>query len=164
MRGNLSLAIQEAYATARSDVVYLDTLTIAHPATETLYLVKDRADHDLTLETGETHHFVATAFRFILPGDGDNGLQDLQLAVDNVDRRATDFLKACVGSSAPIVVTYRPYMDSDKTRPQMNPPLTLFLTDAVVKATEVTGRATFADILNRKYLSESYVRRRFPAL
>lgn len=164
MPGELSEALREAYATARSDVVYLDTLQISTPGIPTLWLVKDRVDHTFGLETGGSQLFTATAFRMSLPSANDSGLQDLSLSVDNVDRRASDFVKAALNVNKPIQVTYRPYMHSDPTQPQMNPPLVLFLTDVVITAAEVTGRATFADILNRKFLSDLYVRRRFPAL
>lgn len=160
----LQAAIKEAYATARSDVVYLDTLEITNPGIDPLYLVKDRADHELRLETGEWKTFVGTAFRFVLPAAGDNGLQELQIAVDNVDRRISDFVKQVLNSNAPVEVKYRPYLSTDKATPQMNPPLVLYLTDIVVNDAEMTGRATFADILNRKFLSELYTRRRFPTL
>ena len=161
---SLTAAIEEAYATAKSDVIYLDTLEISNSATETLYLVRDRVDHTLRLETGEQKLFVATGFRFVLPAAGENGIQELSIAVDNVDRRPSDFVQAVLASQNLVQVKYRPYLASDPETPQMNPPLILFLTDIVISPYEVTGKATFADILNRKFLSENYTRRRFPAL
>jgi Domain of unknown function (DUF1833) len=160
----LSAAIREAYATAQTNLVYLDTLSISNPAVETLYLVRDRKDYDLTLEDGTTHHFIATGFRFTLPAAGDNGVQDLNLAIDNIDRRPSDFIKAVLSNNDPVQVVFRPYISSDLTKPQMNPPLILFLRDIQINAVEISGRATFADVLNRKFLSELYTRRRFPAL
>lgn len=165
MPSSLGAAIREAYATAQSDVVYLDTLEITNSAADPLYLVRDRVDWIFDLGGGAgTQFFTACGFRFVLPAAGENGLQELSLAIDNIDRKASDFVKLVLGSPDPVVVKYRPYLHSDPSTPQMNPPLTLFLTDIVVTAIEVTGRATFADILNRKFLSELYSRRRFPAL
>lgn len=160
----LQAAIREAYATARSDVYYLDTIEISNPDADTLWLVRDRVNQILTLEDDTEQEFTACGFRFQLPAAGENGLQELSLAVDNVDRRAADFINSAIASSSPIGVVYRPYISSDLTQPQLNPPLRLFLTDIVVTAIEITGRATFADVLNRKFLSEIYTRRRFPAL
>lgn len=160
----LSDALKEAYATAPSNILYLDTLAIAHPLADTLYLVKDRVDHFLKLETGEVVQFLPTGFRFVLPAAGDNGLQELSIAVDNVDRRPSDFINLVRESAEPVTVTYRPYLSTNPEGPEMNPPLVLFLTDIVVTSVEITGRATFADILNRSYLSENYTRRRFPGL
>lgn len=160
----LTDAIREAYATARTDLVYLDTISLSNPAVESIYLVRDRKDFDLTLETGEVKHFVATGFRFTLPAAGDNGVQDLNLAIDNVDRRPSDFIRAVLANNDPVEVVFRPYVSNDLSKPQMNPPLTLYLRDIQITAIEISGRATFADILNRKFLSELYTRRRFPSL
>lgn len=162
----LTDAIREAYATAPTDVVYLETLEISHPdVEETVYLVKDRQNHDLTLEgAGGVKTFEACPFRFSLPASGDNGVQELSLAVDNVDRRISDFLNTAKESLDPVTVTYRPYLASDPTTPQLNPPLVLYLTDVVITAVEVSGKATFADILNKKFPTEIYTRARFPSL
>jgi hypothetical protein len=164
MSSPLNEAIREAYASASADVVYLDTLEISNPDIGSLWLVKDRVDHELTLETGATQLFTATGFRFTLPSAGENGLQELAIAVDNVDQRPSDFVKSALASFKPIVVKYRPYLHTDKTTPQMNPPLTLYLTDIVVTGVEVKGRATFADILNKRFPVEFYTRKRFPTL
>ena len=160
----LTDAIREAYATSRSDVVFLDTLEIRSPAADSMFLVQDRKDWTLRLETGEDKLFVATAFRFILPAAGDNGIQELNVAVDNADQRVSDFVNMILTHDSTIKVIFRPYMSSDVTQPQMNPPLVLFMTDVVITAVEVTGRATFAELLNRKFLSTVYSHRRFPAL
>jgi Domain of unknown function (DUF1833) len=160
----LEAAIREAYATSANNVVYLETLEISHPLVTSLYLVRDRVDHVLGIGGGVTKTFVATGFQFNLPSAGENGLQELTLRVDNVDRRASDFVNSVKGSNDPVQVIYRPYLHTEPNTPQMNPPLRLFLTDIVITAVDVTGRATFADVLNRRFLSELYVRRRFPAL
>lgn len=156
--------MREAYATARTDVVYLDTLEINHPSQTSIYIVRDRVDHDLTIAPGVVKTFTACGFQFSLPAAGENGLQELSLAVDNIDRRPSDFVNAVRESLEPVQVIYRPYLSNDPTTPQLNPPLKLFLTDVAITAVSVTGKATFADILNRTFLGELYTRRRFPAL
>lgn len=144
-------------------MVFLDTLEIAHPLQDTIYLVRDRVDHDFTVD-GVVRTFTACGFRFALPSAGENGLQELGLAIDNVDRRPSDFVQAVKLSDQPVQVTYRPYLSNDPATCQMNPPLVLFLTDIVITPADVQGRATFADVLNRSFLAELYTRRRFPAL
>lgn len=164
MNSALQEALREAYATAQSNVVQLDTLEFSHPNVDPLFLVKDRVDHLLRLETGVWKTFIATAIRFTLPATGENGLQDLNIAVDNVDRRPTLFVQKCIGSRDPVQVVYRPYLSTDNTAPQIDPPLRLYLRDIQIRAEEVTGRATFADVLNRKFLTDTFNRRRFPTL
>lgn len=160
----LTAAIREAYASARSDVFYLDTLSVQHKGTPSLFLVADRVDHYLKLENGKVKQFLPCGFRFSLPATGENGLQELSISIDNVNRRPSDFLKGVIDSPDSVSITYRPYLSTNFEEPAMNPPLTLFLTDIVVNATEIVGRATFADILNRNFLSPSYTRRKFPGL
>lgn len=129
-----------------------------------LYLIQDRAGRTLTLEDDTTHDFEPVGFRFNLPSVGVNGVQELTVSIDNVDRRITDFVNTVKGSNIPVTLRYRPYLSNDNTQPQINPPLTLFMRDMVISAYEVSGRATFADVINRKFPSELYTRKRFPSL
>lgn len=158
-------AIKEAFAVATSNVAHLDTLEISHPSLPNkIRIVKNRTDLTLTLETGESVLFDGTAFRMALPPSGDNGLQELTISIDNVDRQVSDFLNSVKSSSLPPQITYRPYLSNDLTEPQMDPPLVLFLSDAKVTVFEATGRASFADLINKKFPTETYTRDRFPGL
>lgn len=164
-RTDLTDALKEAYATAQSDVLYLDTIEIVHPDVDApIRLIADRVGRELVLEDDSLAFFQPCGFRFVLPAAGNNGVQELTIAIDNVDRRASDFVKQVSGSKEPVTVTYRPFLLDGEPTLAMNPPLILFLTDVVITATEVTGRATFADILNRDFLSVNYSRRNFPGL
>lgn len=160
----LQEAIREAYATCRSDVVYLDTLEVRNAGIESIFIVQDREAHDFTLETNVVRTFSPVAFRFVLPAAGDNGIQELGIAIDNTDRRISDFIAAVLGNDEPVTVVYRPYLSSDPTLPQLNPPLVLFMTDIQLTGVEINGRASFADLVNRKFLNEIYSRRKFPSL
>ena len=129
------------------------------------YLVQAVEDIDLPLELGEDPvTFEAVGFNFQLPGQNDQGLQELSIEFDNVDRRLGDFVTAVSKYNAPAIVRYRPYISSDLSEPQMSPPLKLTLTDVKMTEEKVTGRATFADIVNLKFLTQNYTRRRFPSL
>lgn len=163
----LTAALKEAYARAPSNVVYLNTLEIAHPSVASKYIVRDRKDWNLTLEGGGgVKTFKACPFRFSLPASGDNGIQNLNIAIDNVDREISDFINTVKESVNPVSVIYRPYLSTDTTTPQMNPPLVLTLGNIVITAVQITGRASFADIINKPFPhpSEIYTRERFPSL
>ena len=162
---SLEKAMQEVYALAPNDRVPLATLQLSHPSLpESIYMVQDRVPHDFTLESGETVTFEPVPFRFTPPTSGEEGLQELSIAIDNVDRRITDFLDLVGTANAPVEMTYRPYLSDDPSRPMLDPPLLLFLTDARITALEVSGRATFSNIINLKYPTELYDRSRFPGL
>lgn len=159
-------ALKEVYALAPNDRVPLDTLELSHPSlSESIFMVQDRKAWEFTLEDGVTvKTFEPVPFRFTPPAVGDNGIQEMRLAVDNIDRRVTDFIDSIGTINAPVEVTYRPYLSDDPTTVQMNPPLLLFLTDIQIDAFEVTGRATFTNIVNFKFPTAYYDRQRFPGL
>ena len=82
----------------------------------------------------------------------------------NVGRRLNDFITTAKSSKVPVQVLYRPYLSTDLTQPQMNPPLVLFLKDIQVVAAQVVGRATFMDVANKRAPSLLYTRSQFPSL
>jgi hypothetical protein len=148
-----------------SDDVLLETIEITHPLlSETIRLVKNREDLDLTLEDSMTHTFEGVGFNLTLPPAGDNGLQDLSLAIDNTEHKVTDFVNTIKGSKIPAQVKYRPFLLSDLTQPQISFPLVLFLRNVTLTAFDGVGRASFADLINKKFPSENYTRARFPSL
>jgi hypothetical protein len=175
--GDYDLAVEMGYAplaaatggleveseTFLEDLIEAITLS-SHSDGQSLYIVQDRVGNTFTLEDDTTHFFEPVGFRFTLPAAGENGLQELNLSIDNTDRRITDFINLVKGTNVAVVVKYRPYLSTDLTVPRMNPPLTLFLRDVSIDALEMSAKATFADILNRKFPSELYTRERFPSL
>lgn len=165
MNDTLKEAIKEAYACSPSDEVELDTLQFSHPdIPETIYLVNDRVGHSLTLEGGQVRDFMGAPFRMIPPQSGESGAQDISLSIDNTDQRISDFLNTVKESLVPVEVTWRIFLASDTSGPQNDPPLILHLRDVVVKSAEVTGKATFVDIINKKFLTDFYTRDGFPSL
>lgn len=166
MNTALEEALKEAYASAPTNVAILETLEISHPSlpSGTLYLIKNREDLTLTLESGQQKLFTACAFNMALPAAGDSGLQELSITIDNIDRQVSDFVAQAVNYATPVQMLYRPYLSNNLTQPQMNPPLALSLTDVTVTVFQVSGKATFADIINTKFPSDFYTRSRFPSL
>lgn len=158
-------AMKEAYACAPSNDVILETIEIRHESIEgSIYLVRNREDVSLTLETAETVLFEGAGFRLAKPKSGENGLQELSISVDNVDRRVSNFFNNAKNFQTPVECVYRPYLDSDHSTPQMDPPLVLYLSDAQITLFEVTAKATFADVINKKFPSKIYTRAGFPSL
>lgn len=163
----LTAAIQESYASAPKGVFLLDTLEISHPSipAETIFIVRETKSYDLTLEDGVTvETFQPLAFNITLPPAGDKGIQELRLEVDNVDRSISDFFALAKDYRTPVKVVYRPYLNTDLSTPQLDPPLELNLTDVKITAEKVTSRATFADLINKKHPLEMYTRSRFVSL
>lgn len=168
MNTALSEVLKEAYTLTPSNVAELSTIVIDHPDAPDgpIYLVRDLRDWDLTVPGEGVKTFEAAGFRFTLPASGNDGLQELNLAIDNTDERIGEFLNAVKESTIQTTVTYRPYLSTDPTTPQMDPPLILTLRDVDVKNGVVTAKASFADLLNKPFPhpSQTYTRERFPSL
>lgn len=165
MPSSLEDAIKEAYAVAPANVVTYHTLEIRQPSVQsTIFLVQQRKGITATDENGNVRNFQPAGFQFSLPPKTEEGFQSLNVAIDNIDRRVTDFVQAALSAPVPVEMIYRPFLSTDLSHPQMNPPITLYLTDVQIVNGTVTGRATFMDIVNKKFPSELYTRDRFPAL
>lgn len=142
----------------------LKSVVVVDPNLEPIYMIQNPEGKTLTLENGKDADFEPVGFRFQLPGQSDRGVSELSIAIDNVDQRVGSFVQSALAYEAPILVRYRPYLSNDTSQPQQDPPLELVLSDLKIDPFEVTGRATFADIVNLKFLTEYYTRQRFPSL
>lgn len=131
-----------------------------------VYIIQAVEALDLPLELGGTPvTFEPVGFTMSLPGQNDQGVQDIGIAIDNVDGRILEFVQSIAVKGLPIVIRYRPYLSTDLSQPQMTPPLELVLAGVKVTDDQLSGRATFADIVNLKFLDrERYSAKRFPSL
>ena len=166
----LSQAIREAYAAAPTDEVILHTLELNHSAfTQPIRVVRDHVDLTATLEStapvdpGAPVTFVAYAFE-IEPPQIDGPRPEVTIRIDNVSREITRNIEAAAVSGQPLTLIYRPYLSTDTSGPQMDPPLYLTVTDIQADIWSVTARATFADLGNKRFPGEDYTSERFPGL
>lgn len=158
-------AVKEAFASCPKSVVHIHTLQLAHSLfSQTYWFVRQRQDMTLTLEDDTEQLFKASGFNFTLPEISEDGLQDLNVSIDNVDRQLTDELESIEGSNEDVRLTYRMWLSNDLTKPYQDPPLTLSITDVRVTTFSITGRASFRNFLNKQFLTEFYTRETFPTL
>jgi hypothetical protein len=162
-------AIKEAYTLAPSDVVIYDTLEIrqgedSDEVQPPVFLVRGALGITALDENGVSHDYLPIGFQFSLPPSTEDGFESLNIAIDNIGQAVSDFVAVAMSQEIPVKVIYRPYLSNDLTTPQMIPPLTLFLKDIQISAEQVTGRATFMDIVNKKFPLGLYTRTRFPTL
>ena len=174
---SLEQALQEAYASAPTDRVIFDTLEVRHPAffddaaqPTAIRVVIGYEDvsacleGDAPLNPGEYVDFIAGAFRFKLPGFEEGSVPQLQITIDGVSREVVGHIEAAIADPDPIEVTYRPYLSTDLSKPQMNPPLTMMLTKVSVTGTSVSGTASLSDVHNWAFPFQKYLASRFPGL
>jgi hypothetical protein len=164
MSSAYSEAIREAYSICPSSKTLVDTLEIRHPDKDPIYLVKDQLEMTARLEDGTWVDFEPLAFDFKLPKSADTGAQSLDVSIDNTNNHVAEYLNSVKASLKPLTIIYRPYLLEDLTKPQMSPPLTLTLTSALITVTQVSGRATYADIVNKRFPNDYYTPRRFKNL
>jgi len=167
---SLSQAIKEAYASAPADEVILHTIELRHQAfTVPIRVVNDHADLTATLEAtapenpGQAVLFQGFSFGF-QPPDVDGPRPEIILTIDNVSREITKNIEAATISGAPVELTYRPYLSTDLSGPQMNPPLTLDIIGIEASMLTVTAHAAFGDLGSKRFPSEDYTAERFPGL
>lgn len=167
----LADALKEAYASAPVDEVILHTLELRHPSfTTPIRVVRDHQELTATLEADAPEDpstavtFSPFAFDFILPEVAKSSTPEIEIRIDNVTGELVPYLDAAAQSGDLIEVTYRPYLASDLTAPQMDPPLTLVIRHISADVFGVRARAGFADLANRKFPAEIYDAERFPGL
>lgn len=169
---SLQEAIKEAYATSPSNIVQIESIELNHPSLAgSVYLVKAQQDLILGLEDGYNEQtpgpsvlFTACSFGIKRPAVNADGLQELQLTIDNVDRRISDFVKQTTNFTTEVKCIYRLHLSTDLTSPQLVPPLELTLSDIEIGDIQVSARASVSDLVNKTFPSENYTRRRFPGL
>lgn len=164
-------ALTEAYASAPAAEVILHTIELRHPSfTQPIRVVRDYSDFTCYLEadapedpSGEVT-FVGMAFDFILPEVVKSTSPEIEISLDNVSGEIIGYLDAAAQTPDMIEVTYRPYLASDPSGPQMNPPITLVIRSVTADVFRVKARAGFADLSNRKFPNEVYDAERFVGL
>ncbi len=123
-----------------------------------------RLEADAPRDAGRMVPFVALAFDLELPPVDTAPVPEIAVTLDNVGREIVRHLDAAATSLERIEVTYRPYLSTDIEGPQMDPPITLTLTEVEVDVFRATGRARMLDIGNRAFPAETYTATRFPGL
>jgi hypothetical protein len=108
--------------------------------------------------------FVALGFDLELPAVDTIPVPEIVVTLDNVGREIAKHLDAAAVSQERIEIMYRPYLSTDIEGPQMDPPMTMTLSEVEVDVFRVTGRARVLDIGNKAFPSEIYTIKKYPGL
>jgi hypothetical protein len=168
----LSLAIQEAYASALSDAVLYHTLEIWHPDfTVPIRVVRDHADLTARIEAGAPRDagtmqtFVAFAFDLVPPDVSTSAVPQCIIELDNVGRDIIGPIEASLGSAEPITVIYRAYLSGNLTiGPENDPPLALTILAISANVFRIRATCGFGDMANRRFPALDYTASVFPGL
>ena len=153
----LSQDMKDLYGSVPTDQIALDTIQLSHSLfTQTYYFVNRNTTFTAYLEDLTTQvSYEPMAFVATLPEKGSNQ-QDLQFTFDNVNQLGVIELEnAAEAIDEPIVLTYRPYIDTDTTTPQATP-IELNLTNIVVMTTTITASASRSSMIERRFPTRNF--------
>lgn len=167
----LTAALKEAYASAPSGSIIYHTLELRHPAfTSPIRVVRDHANLTATLEAtapanpGAAVLFVAFAFDFTKPDITPNGVPQISIEMDNVDRSIVANIEAALATMDLVQATYREFLSSDLSGPQNDPPIHMTIMSITADVFRVKAVAGFPDLVNRRFPSIGYDSETFPGL
>lgn len=168
----LSEALKEAYASAPSDVVIIQTLELLHPAfDQPIRVVSDYIPIDARLEPnapenpGEIVTFQPFSFGLTLPEVFDKGVPELSFNIDNVSGEIIKNVKIAMTMPQKLEVICRLYLSTDlDSGPQNNPPLQMTVNSIQANAMRIEAKASILDFANKKFPNNEYDERRFPGL
>lgn len=174
---DFSEALKEAYASNPVGEVILETLEFIHPSfvdedgnPDSVRLVRDYQDVFATLEAtapvkpGQLVQFMAFPFDVTLPGFEEAQTPEMMITVDNAGRELTAQLEAATASQQPIIVIYRPYLLTDLSGPQMDPPIQMNVLRATADLNKVQFTASLDDVTNVPFPRRQYTPDDFPGL
>jgi hypothetical protein len=169
MANRLTAAMEEAYASAPSNVVFLHTLELQIPgeAAPVRVVVGDEGDASglvyLTLETGALVPFTATAFDISPPGYDDDGPTEGKISIDGVSGELTEVLEDAAVMAGTINVIYRNYRSDLRSEP--GEVITgLKMKAATVTATRVEGTIGFDEVGSQAFPRVTYDYANYPGL
>lgn len=134
------------------------------PADRAMVGLVARLEADAPADGGALVAWVALAFDLDLPPVDTVPVPEITVTLDNVGREITDALDAAAISQDRIEITYRPYLSTDIEGPQMDPPITMMLTEVEATPLQVTGRARMLDVGNKAFPARFYTATDFPGL
>jgi len=174
----LTDALAEAAALAPADEIIHHTLEIRHPAfvddagnADSIWVVQGTEELMAPIEAsapvrgGQVVRFVAFAFTFQLMPIEPGTTPEIELTIDGVNRELVEHLDAAVASAVPIVVVYRPFLDSAiDDGPQMDPAPSFQLSDVHASVTSVKAKARTGIDLRGSFPRRNYTPADFPGL
>ena len=107
------------------------------------------------MSTRKLAQHIISGFDLELPPGDTSPVPEITVTIDNVSRELIKYLDTAVESAEKIEITYRPYLSNNLSGPQMDPPITLILSEVEADVSRVVGRARMLDIGNKSFPSET---------
>lgn len=166
----LSADLIEAYTIAPTDIILIETLELQHPSfvddsgdPTSVYIAINSEDVTCTVD-GTPRLFVGMAVDFTLPEVKNDEQVEMTVTVDNVGRELMTNIESAIDDGSPITVIYRPYLSTDLTVAQRDPPITMQLADVTADQYRVQGIFRFDELVSRRFPNKVYTLEDFPGL
>lgn len=166
---DLTSALKEAYIEA-GDSIILETLEFRHADfTSPLRIVRNyeaitaQLEATAPLNPSTYVDFAPYAFNVKLPEMKEGTIPSLSIQVDNV-YSLTEYFDTAAISTTTLEVTYRPYLNSDLSAPQIDPVITLDVFSISVTSDIVQLDAKFRPFMNMPFPGLFYTPDAFPTL
>jgi hypothetical protein len=140
----------------------LSTDEIIDSDIERIFIVNDTQPHSLPIETDEVVDFETRGFKLRFTGSGENGLQNLSITIDDIDRKVSQFVAKAKAYPSPVELVFRVYLSDDLSQQQNNPPTVLYLTTTSNSIEAFSGNATTIDVVNAPFPNAYYRLENFP--
>lgn len=163
-------AVNEAFASSPVNDTLYDTIELIHPsftddngnpttiraisgATKKMCRMEEGAPEN----SGQLVEFLPIPFKVTLPGFAPDSIPSIRIDMDNVTRQMSKHVEEGVAFYDPIVMVYRPYLESNRLNgPELNPPYIMELGAITLDTFKASATATLTNIGNRGFPSKKY--------
>lgn len=163
----VSPELARVYASAPTDVQYIETLEISHPGFVggLIYITNQPGGWTGTLETAQVVEFLPVPFATVPPRSADEASLTLQVGIDNASATLMENLERISQSPTdPIKVVYRVYLSNDPVTIQNDPPLTLDVINVTATVDTISFAAGITNLRKLPFPAVLYDTVAFPGL
>lgn len=154
--------LKTVYASAPTDELILLTIEIALTGSTTLRFVQGFEDQILGVN-GVMQKFIAASISIGLPNHDTSGQQTLRFAIGGVNSTIQRYIDTALEANKPITLTFREYLESDKSEPARQP-YVMLVSGGQLEGDEAQFEASYYDLLNTAWPRERYTEETAPGI
>jgi len=154
--------LAEVYASAPAGELIISTLEIS-VAGQTPIRICDGFENQVLGVSGSFVMFEAGSLSVALPTKNNTGRQTLNFGVAGVSATVDRYFDLAEESGQSVTVTYREYLESDKSQPARKP-YVMELVGGTIEGDDATLSAAFFDFLNRRWSRQVYTTANAPGI
>lgn len=153
--------LKRLYASSGPEIIH-EVLQVSDGVT-TYYLTRGWDDLLVMLETGAIVTCSPCGMDLSIPSRNDDGTQDLNFALSNIDGIASSFIRSALVAGRSMTLIYRVFTSDDLLAPA-HAPHRFKIKSGTVTATQVSITAGYFDLLDTAWPRNTYNLNKFPGL